>query len=136
MNVSKRMRILIVEDDHKVAAFLKKGLTEEQYAFDLCDNGADGLFWATENPYDAILLDVMLPQKDGLAVCRALRDRGARTPILMLTAKDTVADKVRGLDVGADDYLAKPFSFDELLGVVAPDARIATTGAATRGFNA
>ncbi len=109
------MRILIIEDDKKVAAFLKKGLEEEQYAVDVQYNGADGAFWAAEYPYDAILLDVMLPKKDGIAVCKELRAKGIATPIIMLTAKDAVPDKIAGLDVGADDYLSKPFSFAELL---------------------
>ncbi len=109
------MRILIIEDDKKVAAFLKKGLEEEQYAVDVQYDGADGSFWAAEYPYDAILLDVMLPKKDGITVCKELRAKGIATPIIMLTAKDTVPDKIAGLDVGADDYLAKPFSFAELL---------------------
>jgi len=109
------MRILIIEDDKKVAAFLKKGLEEEQYAVDVQYDGADGAFWASEYPYDVILLDIMLPKKDGLAVCKELRAKGLNTPIIMLTAKDTVPDKIAGLDVGADDYLAKPFSFAELL---------------------
>ena len=109
------MRILVIEDDRKVAGFIQKGLTEEQYAVDVCDNGADGLFWAKEYAYDVILLDIMLPKKDGISVCRELRASGMTTPVIMLTARDTVDDKIKGLDVGADDYLAKPFSFGELL---------------------
>jgi two-component system copper resistance phosphate regulon response regulator CusR len=109
------MRILVVEDDTRIAGFIKKGLTEEQYAVDVCYDGQDGAFWAAANEYDVIILDIMLPKKDGISVCKELRAQGVTTPILMLTAKDTVEDKIRGLDVGADDYLAKPFSFGELL---------------------
>jgi len=109
------MRILVVEDDPRIAGFIKKGLTEEQYAVDVCYEGQDGAFWAAANEYDVIILDIMLPKKDGISVCKELRSQGMTTPILMLTAKDTVADKIRGLDAGADDYLAKPFSFGELL---------------------
>ncbi len=109
------MRLLIVEDDKKVGAFLERGLKEENYAVDVCRNGADALYLAQVNPYDVIILDIMLPGKDGFSVCRELRDRGVLTPIIMLTAKDTLDDKVQGLTVGADDYLTKPFSFEELL---------------------
>jgi two-component system copper resistance phosphate regulon response regulator CusR len=109
------MRILVVEDDPRIAGFIKKGLTEEQYAVDVCYDGQDGAFWATANDYDVIILDIMLPKKDGISLCKELRAQGMTTPILMLTAKDTVEDKIRGLDVGADDYLPKPFSFGELL---------------------
>lgn len=109
------MRILIVEDDKRFAEFLEKGLCEELYAVDVFHNGEDGVFWAAENEYDLIILDIMLPKKDGISVCRELRAKGIVTPIIMLTAKDTIEDKVKGLDVGADDYLGKPFSFDELL---------------------
>jgi two-component system copper resistance phosphate regulon response regulator CusR len=109
------MRILVVEDDAKVAGFIKKGLIEENYAVDTFCNGEDALFWATENEYDLIILDIMLPGKDGLSICRELRKKEIVTPIMMLTAKDTTADKIKGLDVGADDYLGKPFSFDEFL---------------------
>lgn len=109
------VRVLIIEDDPKVAAFIKKGLEEEQYAVDLSSDGEDGLHWALENPYDVIILDVMLPVKDGLEVCRGIRASGSHTPILMLTARDRLEDKVLGLNTGADDYLTKPFSFEELL---------------------
>jgi two-component system, OmpR family, copper resistance phosphate regulon response regulator CusR len=109
------LRILVIEDDKKVAGFIHKGLTEEQYAVDVCYDGADGAFWAQEYPYDVILLDIMLPKKDGIAVCKELRAQGISTPIIMLTARDTITDKITGLDVGADDYMAKPFSFGELL---------------------
>lgn len=109
------MRILIVEDDRKVGAFLQKGLKEEQYAVDVCRDGEEAVEWASVNTYDAIVLDIMLPKKDGFAVCRELRQKGVLTPILMLTAKDSLEDKVSGLTEGADDYLTKPFSFEELL---------------------
>ncbi len=111
----KPMRILIVEDDRKVGAFLQKGLKEEQYAVDVCRNGEEAMEWALVNSYDVIILDIMLPKKDGFTVCRELRQAGVLTPILMLTAKDSVEDKVSGLTEGADDYLTKPFSFEELL---------------------
>ncbi|MEA2005373.1 MAG: response regulator transcription factor [Acidobacteriota bacterium] len=109
------MRILIVEDDKKVGAFLQKGLREEHYAVDVCRNGADALYIAQVNTYDVIILDVMLPGKDGFTVCREMRQSSIPTPIIMLTAKDSIEDKVIGLSEGADDYLTKPFSFEELL---------------------
>ena len=109
------MRLLIVEDDKKVGAFLERGLKEENYAVDVCRNGADSLYLAEVNPYDVIILDIMLPGKDGFSVCRELREKGILTPIIMLTAKDTLDDKILGLTEGADDYLTKPFSFEELL---------------------
>ena len=109
------MRLLIVKDDKKVGAFLERGLKEENYAVDVCRNGPDALYLAQVNPYDVIILDIMLPGKDGFSVCRELRESGVLTPIIMLTAKDTLDDKVQGLTVGADDYLTKPFSFEELL---------------------
>ena len=109
------MRILVVEDDKKVAAFLQKGLREEQYAVDVCRNGEDAAYEAQVNPYDVIILDIMLPGKDGFTICKELRENNVLTPILMLTAKDSLEDKVIGLSEGADDYLTKPFSFDELL---------------------
>ncbi len=112
---NRAMRILIVEDDKKVGGFLKKGLEEEQYAVDICRNGTDALFLAQTIPYDVIILDIMLPGKDGFSVCREIRENSILTPILMLTAKDEIKDKVAGLSEGADDYLTKPFSFDELL---------------------
>lgn len=109
------MRILVVEDDKKVGGFLKRGLREEQYAVDLCRDGEEAVHLASVNTYDVIVLDIMLPGKDGFAVCRELRKEKILTPILMLTAKDTLEDKVSGLSEGADDYLTKPFSFEELL---------------------
>ena len=109
------MRILIAEDDQRVAGFLKKGLNEEQYAVDVCYNGEEALFQAQVNEYDLIILDVMLPKMNGFAVCRQIRQEGTLTPILMLTARDQLEDKVKGLQEGADDYLTKPFAFEELL---------------------
>lgn len=109
------MRILVVEDDKKVARFLQKGLEEEHYAVDVCRDGNDALYHAQINEYDVIILDIMLPGRDGITVCRELRGKGTITPILMLTARDSVEDKVSGLSEGADDYLTKPFSFEELL---------------------
>jgi two-component system, OmpR family, copper resistance phosphate regulon response regulator CusR len=109
------MRILIVEDDKKVAGFLKKGLKEEQYAVDVCYDGEEALFQSQVNQYDIIILDVMLPKKNGYAVCKQIREEGNLTPILMLTARDQLEDKVKGLQEGADDYLTKPFAFEELL---------------------
>jgi DNA-binding response OmpR family regulator len=108
------MRILLVEDNHRLNQSLKLGLIEEGYAVDSAYDGIEGEEMALLTPYDAIVLDVMLPQKDGLAVCRDLRDRRVRTPILMLTARDAVEDRVHGLDSGADDYVVKPFAIDEL----------------------
>src|ERR1700726_3194864 len=97
-----------------MAAVLKRGLEEEGYAVDVAGTGEDGLWMATENPNDVIVLDVMLPDMDGFEVCRRLRQSGQWAPVLMLTARDGVPDRVRGLDAGADDYLTKPFSFTEL----------------------
>jgi len=109
------MRVLVAEDEPKMRGILRRGLEEEGYAVDDTESGVDAEWMATENDYDAIVLDVMLPGEDGFEVCQTVRDRGVWSPILMLTARDTVADKVRGLDVGADDYLVKPFAFDEFL---------------------
>ena len=109
------MRILLVEDEKKLAALIKRALKEALYAVDLADNGEDALFSAQSNPYDLIILDIMIPGKDGLAICRQLRKNKLDTPILMLTARNDVEDKILGLDAGADDYLTKPFSFPELL---------------------
>lgn len=108
------LRVLVVEDSVKMAAVLKRGLEEEGYAVDVARTGEDGLWMGVENPNDVIVLDVRLPDIDGFEVCRMLRQRGQWAPVLMLTARAGVADRVRGLDAGADDYLAKPFSFSEL----------------------
>ena len=109
------MRILLVEDETRVAGFIARGLRENAYAVDIAGDGEQGLYLASINQYDLVILDVMLPLKDGHAVCHELRDGGFRAPILMLTALDSVDDRVAGLDSGADDYLAKPFDFKELL---------------------
>lgn len=109
------MRILVVEDDAKLASMLARSLREEGYAVDGAADGDSALYQAAVNEYDAIVLDVGLPKRDGMAVSRTLRERGSRTPILMLTARDTVDDRVTGLDAGADDYLVKPFAIRELL---------------------
>jgi DNA-binding response OmpR family regulator len=109
------MRVLVIDDDRRLCAVIKRGLLEEAYAVDLAYDGQEGEYLAEVNPYDLIILDIMLPNKDGIEVCRELRAKKINTPILMLTAKDTVEDRVRGLDTGADDYLVKPFAFNELL---------------------
>lgn len=109
------MRILIVEDEHRIANTIKKGLELEKYAVDVAYTGNDGYDLASTEEYDGIVLDLMLPGKDGISICRDLRKEKNHTPILMLTAKGQTQDKVMGLDAGADDYLTKPFSFEELL---------------------
>ena len=109
------MRILLVEDEIKMARAVRRGLEQEGYAVDAVADGEDALHRALYEDYDAIVLDVMLPGKDGSAVCRELRAKGRWAPVLMLTARDGVEDRIRGLDAGADDYLVKPFSFGELL---------------------
>ena len=109
------MHILIVEDEKKVAGFIKKGLEEETYAVDVAYDGEEGLYMASEGQFDLIILDLMLPKIDGLEVLTRVRDKGIDTAILLLTAKDSVEDKVTGLNKGADDYLTKPFAFSELL---------------------
>lgn len=109
------MRILVVEDERRIAAFIERGLQEEHYAVDVAYDGEEALDWAAVVEYDLILLDILLPKRDGIQVCRELRDQGSKVPILMLTARDAVEDRVRGLDSGADDYLVKPFAFQELL---------------------
>ncbi len=109
------MRILVIEDERKIAQFIKRGLKEEGYAVDLANDGQEGHFLATTNDYDVIILDVMIPVMDGISLCKQLRKEKVVTPIIMLTAKADVEDKVEGLDAGADDYLTKPFAFEELL---------------------
>ena len=109
------MRVIVVEDEVKVAGFLKKGLQEEGYAVDVANDGADGLAMIESNSYDAVILDLMLPKINGIEVMRETRSKKINTPVLMLTARDTLADKVMGLDAGADDYLTKPFAFQELV---------------------
>jgi two-component system, OmpR family, response regulator len=109
------MRALVVEDEPKLAALIQRGLQEDGHVADVAGTGEDALWMAAATPYDAIVLDVMLPGMDGFATCRELRRREIWTPILVLTARDAVEDRVRGLDTGADDYLVKPFSFSELV---------------------
>jgi two-component system, OmpR family, response regulator len=109
------MRVLIIEDDRKAARLLAKGLREERFVVDLAHTGKEGDEMASVNAYDVIVLDWLLPDRDGIVVCRELRARGVATPILMLTARDSVTDRVEGLNTGADDYLVKPYDFSELL---------------------
>ena len=109
------MRVLVVEDERKISTYLKRGLEEQGYAVDTAFTGREALDYAETAPYDMIILDILLPEMDGLTVCRELRKRDNRTPILMLTARDGVDDRVNGLDAGADDYLVKPFALKELL---------------------
>ena len=109
------MKVLIVEDELKSAAYLRKGLSEHGYVADVAANGEDGLYLALNSDYDLLILDVMLPQRDGWSVMSELRRSGRETPVLFLTARDSVPDRVKGLELGADDYLIKPFAFSELL---------------------
>lgn len=109
------MRILVVEDEHRIANSIKKGLEQERYAVDVAYTGTDGFDLASTEDYDGIILDIMLPEMDGIEICKQLRKDKIHTPILMLTAKGQIEDKITGLDAGADDYMTKPFSFDELL---------------------
>ena len=124
------MRILVVEDEHKLAGVLKRGLEEHGFAVDVAYDGEDGLALATVTPYDLLVLDIMLPNVDGLRLCQKLRAQNIHMPVLMLTARDAVDDRVAGLDCGADDYLTKPFAFRELLAriraLLRRDARVAT----------
>ena len=114
----RAMRVLIVEDERKLAELLARGLREEGHAVDLAGRGEDAVWMAQAAPFDVIVLDVMLPGIDGFAVCRRLREADVWAPVLMLTARDAIEDRVEGLDAGADDYLSKPFAFDELVLVV------------------
>jgi DNA-binding response OmpR family regulator len=109
------MKILVVEDDHTIAQAIKEGLEQEAFAVDVCFDGEEGYLSATNDDYDLILLDVMLPGMNGIEIAQRLRDESNHTRILMLTARDQLRDKVRGLNIGADDYMVKPFSFEELL---------------------
>ena len=108
------MRVLVVEDEPRMAALIRQGLEEEAYAVDVVGNGSDVFYWVQSTDYDMVLLDIMLPGMNGLNVCHRLRAKGYTMPILMLTARDTLPDKVKGLDSGADDYLVKPFAIEEL----------------------
>jgi two-component system, OmpR family, copper resistance phosphate regulon response regulator CusR len=109
------MRILVIEDEMKLAQSLQKGLQAEQYAVTLANNGEEGFFLAQTKPFDLIILDVMLPHRSGFEILTAMRQHGLKSPVIILTARDAVEDRVKGLDVGADDYLVKPFAFPELL---------------------
>ncbi len=109
------MRVLVVEDERRLASIIKRGLVEEGYAVDAVYDGEEAQYMAETTAYDLIILDIMLPKKDGIAVCKDLRAKKVNTPILMLTARDSIEDKVKGLDSGADDYMIKPFAFSELL---------------------
>jgi DNA-binding response OmpR family regulator len=136
------MRVLVVEDDRRLAATLQRGLAQEGVAVDIVGDGEEALVAVRTAPFDLIVLDIMLPgDTDGFGLCHRLRDRGVRTPVLMLTARDTVEDRVRGLDAGADDYLVKPFDFSELLARVRaltrrhPDQRTVTVRAGPLEFD-
>jgi len=109
------MRILVVEDERQLAKIIKRGLVEEGYAADIAYDGEEAESLAESIPYDLIILDIILPKKDGVEVCRSLRQKKIKAPVMMLTAKDSISDRVKGLDSGADDYLVKPFAFNELL---------------------
>lgn len=109
------MRILLIEDEFRVAQSIARGLRDNSYAVDLANDGEEGLYLVSVNEYDAIILDIRLPRRDGFEVCRELRRKGFSIPVLMLTARDAVEDRIQGLDLGADDYLTKPFDFGELL---------------------
>ena len=109
------MRILVVDDDRRLCNIVKRGIIEEAHSVDVAYDGEEGGYLAEVNPYDLIILDVMMPKKDGIEVCRDLRSKNINIPIMMLTAKDAVEDRVKGLDTGADDYVVKPFAFSELL---------------------
>jgi len=122
------MRILVVEDEAKVASFLKRGLEAENYAVDVASDGEEGLHFATTNDYDMILLDILLPKLGGMEVLSKLRDRNIQTPVIILTARAALGDRVQGLDLGADDYLVKPFAFEELLARVRALLRRRATG--------
>lgn len=126
------MRILVVEDERKVASFIKRGLEEERYIVETASDGEEGLRLAMENEFDALVLDVMLPKLDGYSIVKALREEGRSTPILMLTARGTMEDRVQGLDLGADDYLAKPFHFEELAARLRSILRRSSTDKTTR----
>ncbi|MCX6139726.1 MAG: response regulator transcription factor [Candidatus Kapabacteria bacterium] len=126
------MRILVIEDERKVASFIKRGLEEERYIVETAADGQLGLDLALNNVFDAIVLDVMLPKLDGYSVLRALRDEGNATPVLMLTARGTTEDRVQGLDLGADDYLSKPFHFEELAARLRSILRRSTTEKTTK----
>lgn len=126
------MRVLVVEDEERLAGIIKRGLVEEGYSVDNAYDGEEAQFMAETTPYDLIVLDIMLPKKDGITVCQELRGKNVNTAILMLTAKDSVEDKIRGLDSGADDYQVKPFAFGELMARVRALLRREATLKSTR----
>jgi DNA-binding response OmpR family regulator len=125
------MRVLLVEDERKISAYVRRGLEEAGYAVDVAFTGLEALSWTEKADYDAIVLDILLPEVDGLTVCREIRKRGAKAAVLMLSARDAVDDRVAGLDAGADDYLVKPFAMKELLARLRALARRAAEGSRT-----
>jgi len=129
------MRILLVEDEKKVAGFVKRGLEQESYAVDVCHDGEDGQHYAEVNDYDVIILDIMLPTRSGLEVLKEIRSKGVKTPVILLTARDEVEDRVKGLEGGADDYLTKPFAFEELLARIKVLMRRSTQGTGVLKFD-
>jgi len=133
--VEQSMKILIVEDEPKTSEYLRQGLTEAGFVVDLARNGLDGHHLANTETYDLVILDVMLPDIDGWRILKSLRDSGKQVPVLFLTARDSVADRVKGLDLGADDYLVKPFAFAELLARVRTLLRRGATGAIDSTLN-
>lgn len=128
------MRILVIEDEKKVASFIKRGLEQESYAVDIVHDGEEGFHFAEINVYDVVILDVMLPKKSGLDVLKDLKAKGVKTPVLLLTARDSVEDRVKGLNLGADDYLTKPFAFEELLARIRALMRRGSAGTAVLRF--
>lgn len=126
------MRILVIEDERKVASFIKRGLEEERYIVETAADGEEGLNLALNNVFDAIVLDVMLPKVDGYSVLRSIREEGNAVPVIMLTARSSMEDRVQGLDLGADDYLAKPFHFEELAARLRSILRRSTTEKTTK----
>lgn len=125
------MKILVVEDDEKIASFIKKGLQEESYSVDVTTNGYEAIYLVETNAYDLVLLDLMIHGLSGVDVCKNIRGKNITTPIIMLTARDAVKDKVEGLDSGANDYLTKPFSFEELLARIRVKLRTTSTLSST-----
>jgi len=126
-----KMRILVVEDDEKIASFIKKGLQEESYSVDVTENGYEAIYLIETNHYDIVLLDLMIHGLGGMDVCRNIRAKNITTPIIMLTAKDALKEKIKGLDSGADDYITKPFAFEELLARIRVKLRSASTTSST-----
>ncbi|TKI71312.1 response regulator transcription factor [Sulfurimonas crateris] len=125
------MRILVVEDDEKIASFIKKGLQEESYSVDVTENGYEAIYMIETNSYDIVLLDLMIHGLSGMDVCRNIRAKNITTPIIMLTARDELKEKVKGLDSGANDYITKPFAFEELLARIRVKLRNSSTTSST-----